>query len=57
MGREKKENVARMQANRAGLDEIKHNDGSVKGRDRWLNSSWSLNIYLCLPMLRGEMAV
>ncbi|KAL7372597.1 hypothetical protein ABVT39_019073 [Epinephelus coioides] len=42
-----------------GPDEIKekHNSESGKGRDRCLNSDWSLNIYLCLPTLRGEMAV
>lgn len=58
-GEGKERKCARMQAKRAGLDEIKekHNDRSVKGRDRCLNSDWSLNIYLCLPMLRGEMAV
>lgn len=41
------------------LDEIKekHNNKSKKGIDRYLNSDRSLNIYLCLPMLGGEMAV
>lgn len=41
------------------LNEIKEKDNkeSEKGRDRCLGSDWSLNIYLRLPMPRGEMAV
>ena len=42
-----------------GADEIKEKrkKESETGRDRCLGRDWSLNIYLCLPMLRGEMAV
>ena len=42
-----------------GRDEIKekHDNTSEKGRDRCLRRGRSLNIYLCLPTLRGEMAV
>lgn len=56
---EKNENVHECERKERGLDEIKekHNSGSEKGRDRCVNSDWSLNIYLCLPTPRGEMAV